>query len=66
MKRIVTSTYRYKRPSRRKKAVALSVPRIVATSRKQGRKVAAPQETAPEVKSAIVTTTSRTRHRGPA
>jgi hypothetical protein len=38
MKRIVTSTYRYKRPPRRKKAVALAVPQIVAIPRKQGRK----------------------------
>ena len=30
MTRIVTSTYRYKRPPRRKKAVALAVPQIVA------------------------------------
>jgi hypothetical protein len=47
MKRIVTSTYRYKRPPRRKKAVALAVPEIVAIPRKRGRKVA----TAPAVTS---------------
>jgi hypothetical protein len=42
MTRIVTSTYRYKRPPRRKKAMALAVPQIVAIPRKRGRKVIAP------------------------
>ena len=65
MKRIVTSTYRYKRPPRRKKAVALAVPEIVAIPGKRGRKAAAlPAATAaetaerPGVKSAVVTTTT--------
>jgi hypothetical protein len=42
MARIVRSTYRYKRPPRRKKAVALAVPAIVTIPRKRGRKAAAP------------------------
>jgi hypothetical protein len=42
MKQIVTSTYRYKRPPRRKKAVALAVPEIVAIPRNRSHKVTAP------------------------
>jgi hypothetical protein len=41
--RIVTTNYRYKRPTRRKKALALAVPEIVAIPRKRGRKVVAPE-----------------------
>jgi hypothetical protein len=66
---IVTSTCRYKRPPRRKKAVALAVPEIVAIPRKRGRKVAArlsepgldTAERGPEVKSSIVTVRRRGR-----
>jgi hypothetical protein len=63
---IVTTHYRYKRPPRRKKAVALAVPEIVAIPRKKGGKVTAPPaetdaESKPEVKSAIVTARKRGR-----
>lgn len=63
---VVTSIYRYKRPPRRKKAVALSVPAIVNIPKKRGREVAAPPQDAtvtepPLAKSAIVTTISRKR-----
>jgi hypothetical protein len=40
--RIVTSTYRYKRPPRKRKPVAPAVPAVVTIPRKRGRKVAAP------------------------
>jgi hypothetical protein len=33
MTRIVTTTYRYKRPPRKRKAVALEVPAVVTTKR---------------------------------
>ena len=33
MTRIVTTTYRYKRPPRKRKAVALDVPAVVTTKR---------------------------------
>jgi hypothetical protein len=63
-----TSTYRYKRPPRRKKkAVALAVPAIVSIPRKQGRKVGVPTvETAAKIepeamKSSIVTVRRRGR-----
>jgi hypothetical protein len=67
VKRIVTSTYRYRRPPRRKQAVALAVPAIVSIPGKRGRKVAAPPaeiaadtgERDPEVKSSIVTVRRR-------
>jgi hypothetical protein len=36
MARIVTTTYRYKRPQRRKKPVALGVPAVVRASRMPG------------------------------
>ena len=39
MKRIVTSTYRYKRPPRKRKTVALDVPAVVAIPDKKRRKV---------------------------
>jgi hypothetical protein len=63
---IVTTHYRYKRPPRLKKAVALAVPEIVAIPRKKGGKVTAPPaetdaESKPEVKSAIVTARKRGR-----
>jgi len=62
----VTSTYRYKRPPRKRKAVALEVPAVVTVAReKLGRvararqpvTVAADPEAAPRL--AIVTTASR-------
>ena len=71
MARIVTSTYRYKRPPRRRKAAALAVPEIVRIARKTGRKVTAPPAeadpvppelgTSPSAKSAIVTVRRRGR-----
>jgi hypothetical protein len=42
MTRIVRSTYRYKRPARKRKPVAPAVPAVVTIPRKRGRKVAAP------------------------
>jgi hypothetical protein len=79
MTRIVTSTYRYKRPPRRKKAVALAGPQIVAIPRKQRSKIAGEMSPATSAhrgqkltaeppanddrKSAIVTTVSRKRSR---
>jgi hypothetical protein len=62
---VVRSAYR--RPPRRKKAVAPAVPQIVNIARKRGHKVAAPTvETAaakiePEVKSSIFTIRKRGR-----
>jgi hypothetical protein len=48
MKRVVTSTYRYKRPPRKTKPVAVAVPAIINIPQKQGRKVAAaPAKTTP-------------------
>jgi hypothetical protein len=46
MTRIVTSTYRYKRPPKKRKAVALEVPAIVKakSGRRQVRKTAAESE----------------------
>ena len=37
MTRIVTTTYRYKRPPKKRKAVALEVPAIVTRAKKPGR-----------------------------
>jgi hypothetical protein len=45
MTRIVTSTYHYKRPLRKRKAVALAVPAILAIPGKRGREVAIPPAT---------------------
>jgi hypothetical protein len=69
--RIVTSAYCYKRPPRRKKkAVALAVPQIVAIPRKQGRKVAAPAaeidaESKPEAKTTAIVSARRRGRRFP-
>ena len=66
MARIVTTAYRYKRPPKKRKAVALEVPAVV---RKRGRADAAvlpdrvedPALAHDDCKPAIVTTTSRKR-----
>jgi hypothetical protein len=66
MTRIVTSTYRYKRPPRKRKAVAFDVPAVVTRKRAVGsaKSVGAadrlPEQPAnDDRKSAIVATTSR-------
>jgi hypothetical protein len=64
MARIVTYAYRYKRPPRRKKAVALEGPKII---RRRASEVAPPANPAPITpaneasKSAIVTSRRRSR-----
>ncbi len=61
MTRIVTSTYRYKRPPRKKKPVLLEVPAIV-TKRAASPQASAPKAAAPandDRKSAIVTVKRR-------
>ena len=62
MTRIVTSTYRYKRPPKKRKAVALEVPVIVT---KRTAKVAPPPAN-DDRKSAIVITSKRSKLRGEA
>jgi hypothetical protein len=68
MTRIVTTTYRYKRPPRKRKAVALEVPAVVTRKRAAGpaKSVKAadrlPEQPAnDDRKPAIVSTTSRKR-----
>ena len=67
MTRIVTTHYRYKRPPRKRKAVALEVPAIVTRASKRSTKppsepqAAAAQPANDDRKSAIVTTTSKKR-----
>jgi hypothetical protein len=69
MARIVTSAYRYKRPPRRKKAVALEGPKVVTMRDKRPRvsEVASPANPTPVTpanearKSAIVTSRRRSR-----
>ena len=65
--RIVTSTYRYKRPPRKKKPVLLEVPAIV-TKRAASPQASAPKPAAPandDRKPAIVTTSKRGRRQQP-
>ena len=67
MTRIVTTTYRYKRPPRKRKAVALDVPAVVPRKRAslpnygKPKLGLAPPPANDDRKSAIVTTTSRKR-----
>ena len=61
--RIVTSTYRYKRPPRKRKAVALEVPVIVTKRTATPAKVAPPPAN-DDRKSAIVITSKRSKLRG--
>ena len=59
--RIVTSTYRYKRPPKKRKTVALEVPVIV--TKRTATKVAPPPAN-DDRKSAIVITSKRSKLRG--
>jgi hypothetical protein len=64
MTRIVTTAYRSKRPPKKRKAVALAGPAIVAKRSPAAKSVEAPDRLPPasdEPKPAIVTTTSRKR-----
>lgn len=70
---IVTTTYRYERPPRKRKAVALEVPAIVAIPDKKPRRVSSREDTpdaaksAPandDRKSAIVAVRKRSKLRG--
>ena len=61
--RIVTSTYRYKRPPRKRKAVALEGPVIVTKRTATPAKVAPPPAN-DDRKSAIVITSKRSKLRG--
>jgi len=62
MTRIVTTTYRYKRPPRKRKAVALEVPAVVQLSKPGNRPEHQPARHPDDGKeSAIVSTTSRKR-----
>ena len=54
MTRIVTTHYRYKRPPRKRKAVALEAPAIITTKSRRRRPVGGTEETAAEVQRAPV------------
>ena len=60
MTRIVTSHYRYKRPPKRKKAVALEVPAVVRIERKTRRR----SDTSDKAKAAPAESTSTISTRG--
>jgi hypothetical protein len=62
MTRIVTSTYRYKRPPRKRKPVLLEVPAIVVKRAPRSQQASAPKPAAPandDRKSVIVTARKR-------
>ena len=56
---IVTAHYRYKRPPKRRKAVALEVPAIVARAKKKRLRISALDKPAPPPPAAIVTVRRR-------
>jgi hypothetical protein len=58
MKRIVTSTYRYKRPPRKRKAQAVAVPQAVVKASKPKQRRVPPND---DRKSSIVTVRKRGR-----